>query len=88
MIASGPRLFDQLKRKQVAKGLRIARSMLASVGGISTAFTTDPALSAIHIQKPLLPAEISALPVGWMELTAIDELGPCKLLNIDDEPTG
>jgi len=40
-------------------------------------FTTNPPGIAVHVQKPLTEKEESYLPPGWMEIPAVDELGPC-----------
>ncbi len=77
---SGPKAFDSLTRQQIRKGIKIAGSLLAGVGGDRIVFTTDPPGGAIHVQKPLTAEEIESLPDGWMEIPAIDERGSYRVL--------
>jgi len=69
-------LFDELSSKHIAKGTRIAQLMLKGVGGEATRFRSNPSVHALHIQKPLTEDEIALLPDGWMEIPAVDEVGP------------
>ena len=50
--------------------------LLVGVGGRGARFRTDPPEHAVHLQKPLTAAEIELLPVGWMEIPAVHEVGP------------
>jgi hypothetical protein len=79
----GPVRFMYLRPKAIRDAIEIARELLAGVGGKSLVFTTDPPGCAIHFQKPLTADEIKLLPDGWMDIPAIDERGPCKLLSIN-----
>ena len=45
--------------------------------GPKTAFVTDPPGIAVHLQRSLTVDEQALLPQGWMEIEAVDELGPC-----------
>lgn len=78
--ASGPRRFETLKRKHVREGVEIAKELLRGVGKAPTVFTTEPPGDCIHVQKPLTEEEIALLPAGWMEIPAVDERGPCRVL--------
>ena len=71
----------ELRHKRIREGVGVGRELLQGVGvGSHVSFTTDPPGHAIHVQKPLSEAEILLLPKGWMEIPAVDELGPCRVI--------
>ena len=86
--ASGfPLPVDNMRPKTIRQGVALATELLRGVGTQRMVFTTDPPGVAIHVQAPLTPDEIAMLPTGWMEIQAIDERGPCKLLDLRRDAT-
>ena len=78
----GPRKFYSLTELQISRGARIAKKLLARVGGMLWLFTTEPPDCAIHVQKPLTDKETALLPNAWMAAPALDDLGPCRVLEL------
>lgn len=79
---SGPRKLSNLNESQISRGARIARKLLARVGGTLWLFTTEPPDCAIHAQKPLTSEEIGQIPDAWMTAPALDDRGPCRTLEL------
>jgi hypothetical protein len=80
--SNGPLEFLELRENQIADGVKVAKSILKSVGTGMYVFTSDPPSVAIHIQKQLTEKEKERLPEGWLEIPAIDDRGPCKVLHV------
>lgn len=74
--------INEMAPADVLKAVAKARRLLHGVGmNELDFFATDPLGSAIHAQKPLSPKEIGQLPAGWMEIPAVDGLGPATLID-------
>lgn len=62
------------------EAILIASNLLRGVGGVGSVFVTEPPGDCLHVQKPLTEAERARLPAGWMQIPAVDERGPCRVL--------
>jgi len=63
--------------KKRERMLRKAMELLTNVGGKRCVFHVDlPGAMSLHIQSPLTDVERELLPVGWLDIPAIDERGP------------
>lgn len=75
---------DLFTDRQILRGLDIAVRLLSGVGGELMVFVTNPTGRAIHAQKPLMESEFHHLPEGWMDIPAIDDLGPIRRINLNE----
>lgn len=79
---AGPKLIDTCTDQQILRMIDLATRPLNGCGVLNSyqLFVT-PHGTAMHAQKRLAAAEIKMLPQRWMEIPAVDELGP--IIEID-----